>query len=324
MSPLIRGPAVPRRRLGAELRRLREEAGLLIEDVARVLECSPSKISRLENGKGIPKTRDVRDILALFGITDTKLRDRLLGWASAGRQQGWWQEFSDVMQLETVTAELDNYIALEADASRKWEFQTTIVPGLLQTENYARAIFEALPYSFSTQHVDRLVELRLRRQEVLYREDGPLELICVIDEPALHRPVGSDGAMVEQLHKLAAEAQRPNIAVKILPMRLGAHPAVMGSFELLEYADDKDHEIVNIESLTGTASLEGKLDIQRYRRVLQEVVEKSQDLKQSRELINAALDRLHPAETRPSAVGHGDDADTVRSPAGRPSGPAEP
>ena len=266
---------------------------MLIEDVAKVLECSPSKISRLENGKGIPKTRDVRDMLTAYGVTDTKLRDRLLGWASDGRQQGWWQEFSDVMHREAITSALDSYIAFEADASRKWEFQTTVFPGLLQTASYARAILKAILHNFSPQDIERLVELRLRRQDVLHRADNPLRLTCVIDEPILHRPVGGSDAMAEQLRKIIDMASRPNVDVLVLPMETGAHPAIIGSFELLEFAEgDTDHEIVHIESLTGTAHLEGELDVRRYRDVLDALIHEARDPKKSMDLIEAALDQI--------------------------------
>jgi transcriptional regulator with XRE-family HTH domain len=290
--PPIRGPAVPRRRLGAELRRLREEAGLLIEAVAAALECSTSKISRLENGKGIPKIRDVRDMLDRYGVTDTKVRDRLLQWARDGQQQGWWQEFSDVMQQESLTAHLDTFIALEADAARKFEFQQSVVPGLLQTEAYARAILEVFPYNYSSQHVDRLVELRLRRQGVLHRSEHPLEMMCVIDEAVLLRPVGGHEAMVEQLKKISSEAVRPNITVKILPLATGEHASIIGSFELFEFTDDSDQDIVNVESLTGVAYLESAGDVGRYRRAFGDVASRAEGGAQSIKLIESAVSRF--------------------------------
>lgn len=291
MAP-IRGPAVPRRRLGAELRQLREKAGLLIEDVAEALECSPSKISRLENGKGIPKIRDVRDMLARFGVTDPKVRDRLLQWARAGQQQGWWQEFSDVTQQEAATAQLNTYIALEADASHSWEFQTNIVPGLLHTAGYARAILEAIPYDFGPTHVDRLVELRLRRQGVLFRDDAPLHFTCVIDEAVLLREVGGREVMVEQLSKIMDIAGRPNVDIRVLPLCAGQHAAVMSSFVLFEFADDSDRDIVNIEGVTGTVYLESEPDIRRYRAAMKDVIEKAGSNEISTHLIGSALDRL--------------------------------
>lgn len=263
-----RGPAVPRRRLGAELRRLREEAGLLIEDIAKELECSTSKISRLENGKGIPKIRDVRDMLTRYGVTDVRVRDRLLQWVHAGQQQGWWQEFSDVMQQEPATAQLDTYIGLEADAERKWEYQSSVVPGLLQTASYARDVLASLPFDFNVQQLDRLVELRLRRQEILFRADAPLQFTCVIDEAVLRRPVGGPAEMSKQLQEIARAAARPNIDVHVLPLRAGAHAAMINTFELLEFPGESDHEIVMVESLTGTTYLEGESDVKRYRKAI--------------------------------------------------------
>jgi hypothetical protein len=251
----------------------------------------------LENGKGIPKIRDVRDMLAHYGVTDSKLRDRLLQWARAGQQQGWWQEFSDVMQQEPLTAHLDNYIALEADATRKLDFQSNVVPGLLQTEAYARAILDVFPYDYSSKHVDRLVELRLRRQEVLYRDDGPLELECVLDESVILRPVGGSEVMAEQLRKLLDDAARPNIALRVLPLATGQHQAIIGSFELFEFADDTDHDFVNIENLTGTGYIESEADVKRFRRAFEDISRKALGPSGSIELIEAAVRRFLTKES---------------------------
>lgn len=296
MSPSIRGPAVPRRRLGAELRHLREEAGLLIEDIAKVLECSASKISRLENGKGIPRTRDIRDMLTAYGVTDSKVRDRLLGWASAGRQQGWWQDFTDVIRQESLTDHLDTYIAFEADAIRKLEFQGSVIPGLLQTEKYARAVLEVFPFDYSPSHVNRLVELRLRRQEVLHREDLALELQCVIDESVLLRPVGGRETMIAQLEKIKALFGKSNIKTAVLPLSAGEHAAIIGSFELLEFADDTDDDVVIVESITGSAYVEDQQEVMRYRKAFQEVVRKASGSVESIRLIDSAIERFRSAQ----------------------------
>jgi transcriptional regulator with XRE-family HTH domain len=288
--PPIRGPAVPRRRLGAELRRLREEAGLLIEDVAETLECSTSKISRLENGKGIPKIRDVRDMLARYGVTDGRLRERLLGWARAGQRQGWWQEFSDVMQ-QAAAHRLDTRLALETDASRSSAFQMSLVHGLLQTEAYARAVIETILPELTSYDVDRLVELRLRRQEVLYRDEAPLELRHVLDEAVLWRPIGGRHVFVEQLKRILDDTKRPNITIRVLPFEAGVHQAVVGSFEVTEFTDKVDHGVVSVESLMGNMFLESDDDVIKYMKAFDNVTACALSPAQSVDLIRSVLAR---------------------------------
>jgi transcriptional regulator with XRE-family HTH domain len=288
--PPIRGPAVPRRRLGAELRRLREEAGLLIEEVAGTLECSTSKISRLENCKGIPKIRDVRDMLTRYGVTDSRLRERMLGWARAGQQQGWWQEFSDVMQQD-APVRLETLLALESDASRSLAFQMSLVHGLLQTEAYARAVIETILPQQTSYDVDRLVQLRLRRQQVLYRDEAPLELRHVLDEAVLWRPIGGHFVFVEQLQKILRDTKRPNISVQVLPFDAGVHQAVVGSFEITEFADKVDHDVVSVESLTGNTFLESDDDVTKYIRAFNNVTEHALSPARSAGLIKTALAR---------------------------------
>ncbi|MGH3607591.1 MAG: helix-turn-helix domain-containing protein, partial [Pseudonocardiaceae bacterium] len=213
MSPL-RGPVVPRRRLGAELRTLREQAELTIEDVAKELECSVSKVSRLETGQGIPKSRDVRDLLDRYGVTDQAHRDRLMRWVREGNRQGWWDDFSDVLAPDPRDPLLpDNpsrYVALEQDASELRSFETTLVPGLLQTEDYARAVISALSTA-DREATDRRVELRMRRQDRLYAAEDPLTVHMVLDEAVVRRQMGGEQVLRVQLERLLADAQRSNI-----------------------------------------------------------------------------------------------------------------
>lgn len=292
--PPTRGPAVPRRRLGTELRRLREEAGLLIEDVAETLECSTSKISRLENGKGIPKIRDVRDMLARYGVTDSRLRERLLGWARAGQQQGWWQEFSDVMQ-QAAPHHLDTQLALETDASRSSAFQVSLVHGLLQTEAYARVVIETILPQLTSYDIDRLVQLRLRRQQVLYRDEAPLELRHVLDEAVLWRPIGGHHVFAEQLKRILDDTKRPNITVRVVPFEAGLHQAVVGSFEITEFIDKVDHDVVSVESLTGNTFLESDEDVTKYMKAFDNVTEYALSPAQSVDLIKSVLARHEQA-----------------------------
>ncbi|HEX4099178.1 MAG: helix-turn-helix transcriptional regulator [Pseudonocardiaceae bacterium] len=286
MSP-ARGPVVPRRRLGAELRTLREQAGLTIEAVATELECSVSKVSRLETGQGIPKTRDVRDLLNRYRVTDQTLRERLMRWVWDGQRQGWWDAYSDVLESENpLLWPADNlrYVALEQDAKVLRCFESTLVNGLLQTEDYARNVLSALS-TRDREATDRLVELRMRRQERLYAVEDPLTVCVLLDEAVLHRPVGGTQVMRTQLKRLLADARRPNITVQVLPFRVGVHPSVAGPFAVLAFPDSDDNDLVYIEGHVGELYLEKEHDVQVYDQMFDVLVEMCMSAEQSATLI---------------------------------------
>jgi transcriptional regulator with XRE-family HTH domain len=234
------GPVVTRRRLGGELRRLREGAGLKLEDVARRLECSPSKISRLENGKGIPRTRDVRDMLDTYGVSE-EVRALLLGWSKTGQARMWWQEYSDVLPAVMAT-----YVELEWDAYRITAYEPHVVHGLLQTRDYARAVLDnVFGSSMSDEAIGRLVDVRMRRQEALTADHG-LNFECVLDESTLHRVVGSARVQREQVEHLIAIAEAEHVDVRVLPFAAGLLPSGLDSFAKLQY-DDFAEDMIYIE-----------------------------------------------------------------------------
>ncbi|MGH3783835.1 MAG: helix-turn-helix domain-containing protein [Pseudonocardiaceae bacterium] len=283
MSP-ARGPVVPRRRLGAELRTLREQAGLNIEDVAKELECSVSKVSRLETGQGIPKSRDVRDLLDRYGVTDPAQRDRLMRWVREGNRQGWWDDFSDVLAPDPrdplLPDNLSRYVALEQDASKTRSFETTLAPGLLQTEDYARAVLSTLSTA-DKESTNRLVELRMRRQDRLSAAEDPLTVHMVLDEAVLHRPIGGEEVMRSQLQRLLIDAQRPNITVQVLPFSVGAHRAVDGPFTVLTFPDSDDNDLVYVESHLGHLYIEKEHDVEVYERLFDVLVDTSLSVERS-------------------------------------------
>ncbi|MGH3768849.1 MAG: helix-turn-helix domain-containing protein [Pseudonocardiaceae bacterium] len=287
MSP-VHGPAVPRRRLGAELRTLREQAGLTIDEVATELECSVYKVSRLENGQGIPKNRDVRDLLDRYGIRDQARRDRIMRWVREGQRQGWWDDFSDVLGPDPedplLPDNLSRYVALEQDASQVRGFENTLVHGLLQTEDYARAVLTTLSTA-DPDATDRKVELRMRRQERLYVAEDPLKIHIVLDEAVLHRPVGGEQVMRAQLKRLIDDAQRPNITVQVLPFSAGAHRAAHGYFVVLTFPDSDDNDLVYVEGHTGDMYLEKQRDIDVYQQMFDETVVKCLTVEQTIALI---------------------------------------
>lgn len=289
MSP-VRGPVVPRRRLGAELRTLREQAGLTLEDVAKELECSVSKVSRLETGQGIPKARDVRDLLDRYGVTDQAHRDRMIRWVRDGQRQGWWHDFSDVLAPDPedplLPDNLSRFVALEQDASEVRSFENSIVPGLLQTEDYARAVLSTL----STRGpADRLVELRMRRQERLYADDDPLKIHMLLDEGVLHRPVGGEQVLQGQLKRLLADSQRPNITIQVLPFSVGVHCSVDGSFVVLAFPDSDDNDLVYVEGHLGDIYLEKVQDVDVYEHMFDSLVDMCMTAEQSIALITKSL-----------------------------------
>ena len=291
MSP-VRGPIVPRRRLGAELRTLRDQAGLTIEDVAKELECSISKVSRLETGQGLPKIRDVRDLLDRYGVTDQSHRDRLMRWVRDGQRQGWWHAYSDVLAPDPedplVPDNFDRYVALEQDAREVRAFESTFVHGLLQTEDYARAILNTLSTA-DRAATDRFVELRMRRQDRLYVTEDPLIVHIILDEAVLHRPVGGERVMREQLTRLLVDAQRPNITVQVLPFSVGAHRSMDGSFVVLAFPDSDDNDLVYVERHLGDLYLEREHDVEVYEQMFDALVDICMTAEQSVTLVTKFL-----------------------------------
>ena len=249
-------PTVRRRRLGIELRRLREAADLTIDDVAKHLECSSSKVSRIETGKGVLRLRDVRDMLDLYGLTDGEQREFLLTLAREGQQKGWWTEYDP-------PSSFDVYIGLEAEAASFRQYSTHMVVGLLQTEDYARALLRAVRVSDSAENVERLLALRMRRQSILERVLQPLDLWVVVDEAALRRPIGGKAVMRAQLEHLIEMSELSNVTIQVLPFERGAHAGLDGSFTIIGFPDPTDTDVVYVESPAGNLYIEKSRDVHR-------------------------------------------------------------
>lgn len=252
----VRGsPTVRRRRLGLELRRLRESSGLTIEAVADRLECSSSKISRIETGHTGVTPRDVRDMLAIYGLAGPAA-DELVQVARDARQKGWWHLYGTVLT--------GAYVGLEAAASSIHSYEVQVIPGLLQTETYARTVLRAGGPGRSETEVDRRVRVRMARQSLLVQED-PLDLWVVLDETIFHRLVGGSAVMREQLDHLVRSSARPNVTIQVLPFSAGAHVAMEGSFTILGYDEPADPDVVFAENAAGGLFLEKDEELQRYR-----------------------------------------------------------
>ncbi|MEU4924612.1 helix-turn-helix transcriptional regulator [Streptomyces parvus] len=241
------GPTVRRRRLGSELRRLRERAGLDQAAAAKHLECSTSKISRLEKGQGLAKGIEVRSLLDLYEVTDDAERAKLLEVHRAAAERGWWEQAE---YEEVLPSGLSVYVGLEYDARAVQTWELGLVPGLLQTADYARAVHAAR----SPSDVERLVEVRMQRQLRL-TASPPLELWAVIDESALRRTIGGPVVMAGQLAALAEAARQPGITIQVYPELADVHPGLRGSFSLLEFGP-ADPRIGYVDSPAGETFLE--------------------------------------------------------------------
>jgi transcriptional regulator with XRE-family HTH domain len=250
-------PTVRRRRLALELRRLREAARLTCEEVADHLECSASKISRVETGRVSVSPRDVRDMLGLYGVP-AEQRESLVQLARDSRQKGWWHAFSDTMQPQMAT-----YVGLESAASEIRIYEVSLIPGLLQTEDYARAVIRAGMMNSPSEDVERKVALRMARQPAVTRDDPP-KIWAVLDEAALRRRVGGAGLMRLQLEHLLAQAALPNVAVQVVPFAGGAHPAMGRPFIILVFPERVDTDVVYLEDLTSALYVEDLAEVDRY------------------------------------------------------------
>ncbi|MFF0450239.1 helix-turn-helix domain-containing protein [Streptomyces sp. NPDC004609] len=249
-------PTVRRRRLGQELRRLREIKGMTAEEVADRLLVSQSKISRLENGRRSISQRDVRDLCGVYEVDDHRVVDSLMQMAKDSRQQGWWHAFGDIPYSV--------YIGLETDAASLRVYEPQVIPGLLQSQQYAEALIAgALPES-TPSDIDKRVSVRMRRQGRIREAEQPLRLWAVIDEAALRRVIGGTNLMREQLEYLVDIAQLPHVTVQVLPFDMGAHPGINGQYAILEFPDASDSSVVYIEGVTSDLYLEKANDVHKY------------------------------------------------------------
>ncbi|MFF5534106.1 helix-turn-helix domain-containing protein [Streptomyces cinerochromogenes] len=270
-------PTVRRRRLGQELRRLRELKGMTAEEVAERLLVSQSKISRLENGRRSISQRDVRDLCGVYEVEDQRIVDSLMEMARDSRQQGWWHTFGDIPYSV--------YIGLETDAESLRVYEPQLVTGLLQTRAYAEALVQGALPETSTTEIEKRVQVRMRRQERITAQNNPLRLWVVLDEAALKRVVGSRLVMREQLEHLIEMSQLPHVTVQVLPFDVGAHPGLNGQYAILEFADAADSSVVYLEGVTSDLYLEKAQDVQKYAVMYEHLRAQSLNVEASRQFI---------------------------------------
>jgi len=282
------GPTALRIMLGVHLRRLREEAGITRTDAGWAIRGSESKISRLELGRVGFKVRDVDDLLTLYKLKDGEERDRLLNLAREANNPGWWQRYDDL-----TPQWFHSYLGLEMAADLIRTFELQFIPGLLQTPDYARAVVQLgrqdKPLSRSEQ--ERLVTLRMSRQEVLTRQ-RPARLWAVVDEAVLRRPIGSKAVLRGQLEYLIEASRRHNVTLQVIPFDTGGYTATGGAFTLLRYNDGDLPDIVYIEQLASAVYLDKREELDAYVVTMDALSIAAAQPRQTEALIRAAIAEL--------------------------------
>ena len=282
--PAAGGPTVLRILLGAQLRRLREANRITLEDAGKRIRASHSKISRLETGRVGFKDRDITDLLTLYGVTDEEERETLRSLARRANAPGWWHDYNDVLPHW-----FEAYVGLEEVAIQIREYEVQFVPGLLQTEDYARAVTLLGHDAASAREIERRVRLRMQRQAMLDREEPP-SFWAVIDEAVLRRPAGSQATMRGQLKHLVDMAQRPNVTIQVIPFQVGGHSAAGGSFSILRFAEPDLPDVVYLEQLTSSLYLDKPEAVDSYLRVMERICMEAATPAASAEIIANLVD----------------------------------
>ena len=280
------GPTVQRMLVGARLRRLRTEMGLTREEAAEAIRASEWKIHRLENGQVGFKERDIVDLLRLYEVTDPGEVADFVALAREANTPGWWQHYGDVLPSWFRT-----YVDLEAAAALIRTYEGQFVPGLLQTDDYMRAVVQGAHLEDSGEELGRRVRLRMARQTLLTGEQPP-RLWAVIDEAALRRPVGGREVMRGQLERLVEATKLPNVTLQILPFHAGAHPAMVGSFSILRFPEQDLPDLVYLEHLTSAIYLNKPEEVDQYLHVMESICVRAAAPDRTAELLGKILDEL--------------------------------
>ncbi|WP_026411280.1 helix-turn-helix domain-containing protein [Actinomadura oligospora] len=280
-------PTVRARRLRYELRRLREARALTIEQVAQRAEgdFSTSTISRWETGDRRIKPTDLRRLLEIYEAEEQK-RDVLVALAREARQRGWWQKYGTA-----VPSWFQFFVGLESECSLVKTYESELIPGLLQTQDYHRAFLRTAPVADDDAEIERKIKVRMERQERL-TADTPLHLWAVINEAVIRRVVGGPEVTREQLRHVAAMAELPHINVQVLAFRSGAHPAMDGGFTMLCFPEASDPDVAYVENQAGGLYLEEEAEVGRYSLMHGHLVAKALDPDESRVMIARAAEEI--------------------------------
>jgi transcriptional regulator with XRE-family HTH domain len=278
-------PTVRRRRLGQELRSLREASEMTVEAVAKELDWSPSKVSRIETTAIKVGMVDLRALLDVYGITDQERRAGLLELGKESRETAWWMRLND----RTPVRSFKDFVGFEAEARQILTYEPSIIPGLLQTERYMREILRA--FFTEDADIDEVVKLRLTRQDLLTRAEDPVKYTAIIDEAALRRAAGGKNradVMVAQIDKLLTLGERSNIAIRVLPFESGLHPGMNGNFTVLELPHHGDPDIVYVEAVTEAVLLNDPERLRYFHRVFDAVQQEALGRQASEDFLRRA------------------------------------
>jgi len=284
--PAAGGPTVLRILLGAQLRRLREARRITLEDAGHAIRASHSKISRLETGRVGFKDRDITDLLTVYGVTDEQEREMLRALAQRANNPGWWHDYSDILP-----SWFEAYVGLEEVATQVRAYEVQFVPGLLQSEDYARAVTLLGHDSATPREIERRVRLRMARQEVLNKADPP-NVWAVVDEAVLRRPVGSAAVMQGQLKHLIEMARLPHVTIQVMPFQVGGHAAAGGPFSILRFAEPDLPDVVYLEQLTSALYLDKPEVVDSYLKVMERLCMEAATPAESLEVISTILGEL--------------------------------
>jgi hypothetical protein len=280
------GPTALRIMLGGQLRRMRESAGISRADAGWQIRASESKVSRMELGRVGFKERDVSDLLELYGLEDGEERARLMELARAANNPGWWSRYGDVMPTW-----FNNYVGLEVAATLIRTYEVMFVPGLLQTEEYARAVVQLGKSYLPAEEIEQRVQLRVTRQQILTRSH-PARLWVVIDESVLRRPVGGDDILRKQIEHLMMWAQEPNVTLQIMPFSSVGYPGAGGAFSILRFPDGDLPDIVYIEHAASALYLDKLEEVDEYVAIMEGLTIAAAPVSQTESLLKEALARM--------------------------------
>jgi hypothetical protein len=280
------GPTVQRMLVGTQLRRLRIDAGLSREQAGEAIRASEWKIHRLENGQVGFKERDIIDLLRLYGVADPTEVAEFLALAREANSPGWWQHYGDVLPPWFRT-----YVDLESVATLIRTYEGQFIPGLLQTDDYMRAVVQGAHLDESSEEVGRRVRLRMARQVLLTRAQPP-RLWAVVDEAAMRRPVGGREVMRGQLERLIEAAKLPNVTLQVLAFDAGAHPGMVGAFSVLRFPEEELPDVVYLEHLTSALYLNKPEEVDQYLHVMESICVRAAPPDQTVALLHQILEEL--------------------------------
>ncbi|MFE5599846.1 helix-turn-helix domain-containing protein [Streptomyces coelicoflavus] len=283
--------SVHRRQLATRLRELREASGLTLTEVSEQIEVNQGSLSRIETGERGTTPVLVRALLDCYAVTDTELRDDILDLVRADKEQQkpWWRKYSTVL----TPTRYDGYLALEAGAIALANYQPLLVPGLLQTEDYARAVIVQMRPNLGADQVDALVKVRMERQESRLSGERPAELSAVLDEAVLHRAIGSPSVMRRQFENLVQAGEQPNVTIQLLPFSLGAHPGLYGPFVVLIFPQPTV-PLVWLENPHNSVYLESPSDVQNYTDTFDQLRASALSPAETRTRLNRTAEELEP------------------------------